>query len=280
MLTIIKNTFREALAKKIFIGYYIFYAIVVLIMIFAVNLDAVDGIVSFADAQKVIISVETGFLTLSFNLILFFSLISASSFIPSMLEKGTIDLLISKPVSRFNILISKFSGAVIFVALSMVFLIGSIWLILSLKSGYWNPSFLIAILSLTSAFAVMYSITVVIGLTTQSSIISILVNFFMIFVLCPVLSVRESIIFTFVKNDAVKFVFNFLYYVFPKPGEMKDVTNSLISGEHIALWKGAVTQNEMGMTMIEPAWMSVITSVLFCAALVSYSVYYFSKKDY
>lgn len=280
MLTIIKNTFREALAKKIFIGYYVFYAIVVLIMIFAVNLDAVEGIVSFADVQKVIVSVETGFLTLSFNLILFFSIISASSFIPSMLEKGTIDLLISKPVSRFTILISKFLGAAIFIALSMVFLIGSIWLILSLKSGYWSPSFLTAILSLTLAFAVMYSITMVIGLTTQSSIISILVNFFMIFVLCPVLSVRESIIFTFVKNDAVKFVFNFLYYVFPKPGEIKDVTNALISGEHIALWKGAELQNEMGITMIEPAWMSVITSVLFCAALVSYSVYYFSKKDY
>jgi len=280
MITIIKNTFREALAKKIFIGYYIFYAIVVLIMIFAVNLDAVDGIVSFTDVQKVIKSVETGFLSLSFNLILFFSLISASSFVPSMLEKGTIDLLISKPVSRFTILISKFLGAVIFVGLSMVFLIGSIWLILSLKSGYWNSSFLIAILSLTTAFAVMYSITVVIGLTTQSSIIAILVNFFMIFVLCPVLSIRESLIFTFVKNDAVQFVFNFLYYVFPKPGEIKDVTNALISEENIAFWKGTVTQNEIGITLIEPSWMSVITSVIFCAALMAYSVYYFSKKDY
>src|SRR4030095_8075105 len=261
MITIIKNTFREALAKKIFIGYYIFYAIVVLIMIFAVNLDAVDGIVSFTDVQKVIKSVETGFLSLSFNLILFFSLISASSFVPSMLEKGTIDLLISKPVSRFTILISKFLGAVIFVGLSMVCWISSIWLILSLKSGYWNSSFLIAILSLTTAFAVMYSITVVIGLTTQSSIIAILVNFFMIFVLCPVLSIRESLIFTFVKNDAVQFVFNFLYYVFPKPGEIKDVTNALISEENIAFWKGTVTQNEIGITLIEPSWMSVITSV-------------------
>lgn len=280
MLTIIKNTFREALAKKIFIGYYIFYAIVILLMLFAVNLDAVEGIVSFADVKGIVISVETGFLSLSFSLILFFSLISTSSFIPSMLEKGTIDLLISKPISRFSILISKFLGAVLFVAISMVFLIGSIWLILSLKSGYWSPAFLYSILSLTAAFAVMYSITVLIGLLTNSSVISILANFFLIFVLCPVLSVRESVIFPLVKNESVQFVFNFLYYIFPKPGEIKDVTNSLISGDTVAFWKGAVTTNELGMSQIEPAWMAVITSLLFCGVLMSYSVYYFSRKDY
>jgi ABC-type transport system involved in multi-copper enzyme maturation permease subunit len=249
-------------------------------MLFAVNLDAVEGIVSFADVKGIVISVETGFLSLSFSLILFFSLISTSSFIPSMLEKGTIDLLISKPISRFSILISKFLGAVLFVAISMVFLIGSIWLILSLKSGYWSPAFLYSILSLTAAFAVMYSITILIGLLTNSSVISILANFFLIFVLCPVLSVRESVIFPLVKNESVQFVFNFLYYIFPKPGEIKDVTNALISGDNVAFWKGAVSTNELGMNIIEPTWMAVITSLLFCAVIMSYSVYYFSKKDY
>lgn len=139
MLTIIKNTFREALAKKIFIGYYIFYAIVILIMIFLVNMDSVEGVMSLTDSKMLVHQVETGFLTISWNLIIFFSLISTASFIPSMLEKGTIDLLISKPISRPMILISKYLGAVLFVFLSMVFLMGSIWLILSLKSGYWGP---------------------------------------------------------------------------------------------------------------------------------------------
>jgi ABC-type transport system involved in multi-copper enzyme maturation permease subunit len=276
MLAIIKNTFREALAKKIFIGYYIFYAIVIIIMLFAVNLDAVEGVMSFADVKETIKSVETGFLSLSFSLILFFSLISASSFITSMVDKGTIDMLISKPISRFQILLSKYIGAILFVGASIVFLIGSIWLILSAKSGYWDPAFLFSIIALTAAFAVMYSISIFIGLTTQSSIISILVNFFLIFVFCPILSAREQIIFTFVKNDAVKFIFNFFYYILPKPGEIKDVTNAIIAGENIPFWKGAV--NQVGMT--GPSWLSVITSLLFCAVLFSYSAYYFSKKDY
>jgi len=276
MLTIIKNTFREALAKKIFIGYYIFYAIVVLLMIFAVNQDAVSGLMSFSDVKQAINSIQAGFITISFPLILFFSLISASSFIPSMVEKGTIDLLISKPISRFNILMAKFFGGVLFVGASMVFLIGSIWLILSLKSGYWNFNFLISVVSLSFAFAVMYSISVLIGLTTQSSIISILVNFFLIFVLCPILSGREQLIFTFVKNDSIQFIFNFFYYILPKPGEIKDVTVALISGQDVPLWKGV--PNEMGM--MGPSWLSVITSFVFGAAIMSYFVHYFSKKEY
>jgi ABC-type transport system involved in multi-copper enzyme maturation permease subunit len=194
-----------------------------------------------------------------------------------MLEKGTIDLLISKPISRPAILISKFTGAVLFVFLSMVFLLGSIWLILSAKSGYWDPTFLISILWLTVAFAVMYSIVVVVGLTTQSTIVAILISFFLIFVLCPLLSIREVVIFSFVTNDSVKFVFDFLYYVLPKPGEFRDITSAMITGDTINMWKGTANA-ETGVFTV--AWLSPISSVLFCLAAMAYSVYYFSKKDY
>lgn len=279
MLTIIKNTFREALAKKIFIGYYIFYAIVVLFMVFLVNMDAVEGVISLTDIKATVHAAEVGFLKLSWSLIIFFSLISTASFIPSMLEKGTIDLLISKPLSRATILLSKYFGAVLFVFLSMVFLMGSIWLILSLKSGYWDFTFLFSVVSLTFAFAVMYGIVVLVGLTTQSSIIAILVNFFLIFVLCPILSIREGLIFTFVTNDAVRFVFNFVYYVLPKPGEIENITSSLITEQPINMWSTTVniTPENPGFTA---SWMSAISSFLFCAVVMAYSIYYFSKKDY
>jgi ABC-2 type transport system permease protein len=262
MLTIILNTFREAIAKKIFIGYYIIYTIIILVFLFAINLDTVEGVISLTDVQQSVMSLQAIMTSVSYLLVLIFCIISSASFIPSMVDKGTIDLLLSKPLSRFNILLSKYLGAVIFVGISLVYFIGAIWLILSIKSGYWNFSFLFTILSLTFAFAVMYSIVVVIGLTTQSSIIAILVNLFLLFVLCPVLAARETVIFTFVQNEVVRFMFNFFYYVFPKPGEINDITIKLITNEPVA------------------SWQPVITSFLFCAAMMSYSVYYFSRKDY
>lgn len=277
MFTIILNTFREALAKKIFIGYYIFYAIVVLFMLFAVNLDAVEGVIALADVPTAVGMVEKGFFDLSWAFIVFFSLVSTSSFIPSMLEKGTIDLLISKPVSRFTILLSKFLGAVLFMFISMVFLLGSIWLILSIKSGYWNFNFLLSIPFITLAFAVMYSIVVIVGLTTQSTIISILVNFFMLFVLCPILSIREGLIFTFVQNSAVQYVFNFFYWILPKSGEIKDIATSIIMDKKIDFWMTSLNTETNDFTT---SWMSLISSLLFMVVVFSYSAYYFSKKDY
>lgn len=262
MLTIILNTFREAIAKKIFVGYYIIYTIIILVFLFAINLDTVEGVISLTDVQQSVMSLQAIMTSVSYLLVLIFCIISSASFIPSLVDKGTIDLLLSKPLSRFKILFSKYLGAVIFVGISLVYFIGAIWLILSLKSGYWNFSFLFTILSLTFAFAVMYSIVVMIGLTTQSSVIAILVNLFLLFVLCPVLAARETVIFTFVQNEVVRFMFNFFYYVFPKPGEINDITIKLITNEPVA------------------SWQPVITSFLFCAAMMSYSVYYFSKKDY
>ncbi len=262
MLTIILNTFREAIAKKIFIGYYIIYSIIILVFLFAVNLDTVEGVISLTDVQQSVISLQAIMTSVSYLLVLIFCIISSASFIPSMVDKGTVDLLLSKPLSRFNILLSKYLGAVIFVGISLIYFIGAIWLILSLKSGFWNFNFLFTILSLTFAFAVMYSIVVLIGLTTQSSIIAILVNLFLLFVICPILAARETVIFTFVTNDVVRFLFNFFYYIFPKPGEINDITIKLITNESVVSWQPA------------------ITSFLFCAAVMSYSVYYFSRKDY
>lgn len=277
MLTIIKNTFREALAKRIFIGYYIFYALVVLVMLFIVNVETIEGAMSFMDRKSIVTGVETGFLTLSWSLIIFFSIISTASFIPSMLEKGTIDLLISKPISRTTILMSKYLGAVLFVFISMVFLLGSIWLILSLKSSYWDFTFLVSIISISFAYAAMYSIVVFVGLTTNSSIISILICFFLIFVLSPILSIRETIIFPLFNNSTVEFILNFLYYVLPKPGEIKDITVSLINEETISFWKSSFdTENNR----IIPSWMSLISSFIFTVVLTSISIYYFSRKDY
>jgi len=277
MLAIIKNTFREALAKKIFIGYYLFYVIVILVTIFLVNVDTIEGVIDMVDKKTIIQQFETGFIAISWSLIIFFSIISTASFIPSMLEKGTIDLILSKPISRTKILISKFLGAVIFVFISIVFLLGSIWLIVSLKSGYWDVRFLAAVLTITLTYSVMYSIVILFGLITNSSIISILVNFFLIFVLCPILSVRELVIFPILSDSTVQFIINFFYYILPKPGEIKDITNAIITGDAINIWKTSLDTEAQSLA---PSWMSMFSSVLFGAVMLAGSVYYFSKKDY
>jgi len=267
-LALILGTLREAIAKKIFIGFFAISTIIVIVFLFVVNVDSVEGMVdvmgsSGDDAvRQLVVGFEIVMLNISYLLIITFCLISVSSFIPSMLEKGNIDLLLSKPISRANIILGKFSGGVILVFLSLVYLIGFVWLILSAKSGYWHFPFLYSILWLTLSFAVIYSLVIFLGLTTKSTILTIIITLFLVFVITPFLAVREETIFTIINNDVIKFIINFFYYIFPKPSDINIICTDIITGEPVK------------------SYQPLITSLLFMITMLSVSILYFKKKDY
>ncbi|HAY35302.1 MAG TPA: hypothetical protein DCY06_14330 [Bacteroidetes bacterium] len=267
-LTLVLSTFREAVAKKIFLGFFAISTLIILIFLFLINVESVEGMVDMMGAagdegiRKLVIGFEVAMIDISYLLIITFCLISVSSFIPSMLEKGNIDLLLSKPISRTNIILAKFTGGVLLVFFSLVYLIGFVWIILSSKSGFWHFPFLYTILWLTLSFAIIYSLIIFIGLVSHSTILSILVSFFLVFIVCPVLYVREATIFSLVENNVVQFIINFFYYILPKPSDINKITTDIITGEEVN------------------SYMPVFSSVLFMLAVLSASVFYFKKKDY
>jgi ABC-2 type transport system permease protein len=266
--TIILGTLREAIAKKIFLGFFIIASLIILGFLFFVNLEAVEGMVDMMGAsgeeqlRNTVIQSQVQIMIISYLLVLTLCLITVSSFVPSMLEKGNIDLLLSKPVSRSKLILGKFAGGVSLIFVSLVYLIGFVWLILSAKSGFWHLPFLYSILFLTFSFAVLYSLIILINLLTQSSILAILVGLFLVFIVTPILSVREEIIFSLIDNAMVKFVVNFFYYILPKPGDLNDIAVRLVLQEPIL------------------SYQPMISSLLFMLACLSISIFYFRKKDY
>ena len=97
-------------------------------------------------------------------------------FIPNMLRKGTIDLLLAKPVRRWSLLLYKYVGGLSFVFLNTVFVVGGLWLVLGLRTGIWGPGFLISILAITFFFAILYSVSTFFALITRSPIVAILMT--------------------------------------------------------------------------------------------------------
>lgn len=267
-LTLILGTFREAIAKKIFLGFFVIATLVILVFLFLINVDSIEGMVNMMESsgqegiKQVVIGFEVAMINISYLLIITFCFISVSSFIPSMLEKGNIDILLSKPISRMKIIIAKFLGGVLLIFFSLVYLIGFVWLILSSKSGFWHVPFLYSILWLTLSFAVIYSLIILIGLVSQSTILSIIISFFLVFIVCPILAVREETIFSLVNNGVVQFIVNFLYYVLPKTSDINKITMDIITGEPVK------------------SYQPVFSSVLFMLAVLSVSIFYFKKRDY
>src|SRR5262249_22644763 len=99
------------------------------------------------------------------------SAIITAFFIPNMLRKGTIDLLLSKPIHRTVLLVYKFIGGLSFMFLNTVIIVVGIWVVLGLRSGIWAPGFLLIIFILTFEFAIFYSVSTLFGVLTRSPVV-------------------------------------------------------------------------------------------------------------
>ncbi|HKA07581.1 MAG TPA: hypothetical protein VKD71_10010, partial [Gemmataceae bacterium] len=71
--------------------------------------------------------------------------IVTSFFIPNMLRKGSVDLMLAKPITRPMLLVYKYIGGLSFMFIFATAAIGSTWLVFGLRSGLWNPKFLLLI---------------------------------------------------------------------------------------------------------------------------------------
>lgn len=99
-----------------------------------------------------------------------------ASFIPNMLRKGTVDLLLVKPIHRWALLFYKYLGGLTFIFLNTALAVGGIWLALGLRSGVWANGFLLMIFGITFYFAILYAVSVLFGVWSQSPVVSILMT--------------------------------------------------------------------------------------------------------
>jgi ABC-type transport system involved in multi-copper enzyme maturation permease subunit len=104
-------------------------------------------------------------------------------FIPNMLRKGTLDLLLAKPIHRTTLLIFKYLGGLTFMFLNAAVVVVGIWLVLGLRSGIWSTGFLFSIGILTFFFAILYAVSTLFGVWTHSPIVAILMTCVVWFVL-------------------------------------------------------------------------------------------------
>ncbi|HJT78261.1 MAG TPA: ABC transporter permease subunit [Gemmataceae bacterium] len=103
-------------------------------------------------------------------------IIVTAFFIPNMLRKGTVDMLVVKPMYRPTLLTFKYLGGLSFMLLNAALVIVGIWLVLGLRSGVWATGFLWTILILTFFFAIYYAVSTLAGVLTRSPIVAILLT--------------------------------------------------------------------------------------------------------
>lgn len=105
--------------------------------------------------------------------LIFLGILVTASIVPEMLEPGSLHLLLSKPISRTLLLLSKFVGGCAFVFLCVCQIVIGLWLIAGLRLDIWNARILWCIPVAVFLFAVFYSVSTLAGLRWRSPILSI-----------------------------------------------------------------------------------------------------------
>lgn len=106
-------------------------------------------------------------------ILVFLGILVTASIIPDMLQPGSLHLLLSKPVSRPWLLLSKFVGGCAFVFLCVTQLVVGLWLIAGFRLDIWNARLLWCIPVAVFSFSVFYSVSVLAGLRWRSPILAI-----------------------------------------------------------------------------------------------------------
>jgi ABC-type transport system involved in multi-copper enzyme maturation permease subunit len=108
------------------------------------------------------------------GVIMLLSTIITAFFIPNMLRKGTVDLLLAKPIHRTTLLLFKYIGGLTFMFLNTAFIMLGIWLVLGLRTGLWMNGLLTCVLVFTFQFAIFYAVSTLMAVLTRSPIVAIL----------------------------------------------------------------------------------------------------------
>ena len=122
------------------------------------------------------------------------ALVTTAGMIPDFISGGSIELMLSKPVSRTRLYLTKFATGLLFVGLQVgVFSVASM-LVIGIRGGVWEPGILLAIPIVVLFYSYLFSVCALIGLVTRSTLAALLLTVLLWFVLFLLNSADETLL--------------------------------------------------------------------------------------
>jgi ABC-2 type transport system permease protein len=269
---ILLDTFQESFRNKMFLFFFIVASVIVASIGLTLNMDAVNGVVRgvtfFGNEFRVpaftvkqwVESFQTGLAMFIGTFGMFLALMATSTLFPQMLQKGSIDLLLCRPIPRWRLITARFAGGIAIMAFNVTYLFVGVWIILGLKSGVWNHGFPLSAILAVFAFLVLFSVVMIVSVTTESAPAGLLVAATLL-MFSPILAAHDRITPAF-SSELYRRIFRSLYWLLPK------------SAETIGAMRRLITERPLDID-----W-AVGTSLAFALVCYAVTVVYFTRKDY
>lgn len=274
-------TAKEAIRKGTLMAYFVIASTIIVVFAFGIKLSDDGTAVMFFGAtipEPGLRIPVADFLLLqlyngSSSSIILLGLFGTAGLISSLLEKGTIELFLSKPISRASIFLSRCAGALAGIALNIVYFTFGIWLVFGLKLGVWHWGFLATSLVSSYIFGCLFAVAALVGMYTQSTGVAIILAFG-VSLLSGVLETRELFLYKVWDNIIYHRTLDVLYYITPQLNAMGKSASTLIS---------AIPFPASGWSALPPREFSVmpfVYSTLSAGAMYALAIVIFRRRDY
>lgn len=169
-LHVAADVVREAFARKLFLGLFAFITVGLLTLVFALDLDVVQGTLAAGrlfgmDLKNPIIPIDvalgklfTAMTLMVFYLGLLFGIIATAGIAPEMLAPGRVELLLSLPLRRGELVVGTYLGVLAILGLATVYGIGGASIILAIKMGTMTNAAAVGALMAVIGFMPIYAL--------------------------------------------------------------------------------------------------------------------------
>jgi ABC-type transport system involved in multi-copper enzyme maturation permease subunit len=191
----------------------------------------------------------------------FLAVFASSGLIPSVLEPGRIALLLSKPLTRATLLLGRYAGNLLVVLINHIYLIGSIWIIIGLKTGIWETRFLVAIPISVFTFSVLLCVVVLFGVLSESAALSTMVA--VALMLVSAILAQRSFVVRLLDSEWSRQLWLALYWFIPKVFDLGNALRQIILLDR-------------QVDLLTP----VLTSAAFGLGVMIMAIHLFRRKDF
>ncbi len=104
------------------------------------------------------------------------AIIATAGFFPTMLERGAVDVVLSKPISRPKLFLGRYMGSMVFVLLHATFFVGITFVIIGTRWRTWLPGYLLSIPLMVLLFSYIYCISAWAGVAYRSTVVAVIIS--------------------------------------------------------------------------------------------------------
>ncbi len=208
------------------------------------------------------------------------ALLWTAGFLPTFLEPQSATVLLAKPAPRWSVLLGKYLGVVLFVALHAALFIGGTWAALGFKTGVWNGTYWLAVPLLIVNFGVFYAVSAFLAVWTRSTVASAF-GTLLFWMLCWAMNFTHHRLTAFpIEGMApmAQFLLDLGYWVLPKPLDLGGIFfEAMRADQFAARVEELQAMQETGRFHPE---LSVLASCGFAAVTLGLAAYEFEMTDY